>query len=308
MKEIDSIQGLVFKIQRHCLHDGPGIRTLLFLKGCPLQCAWCFNPESQSTRPEVMHFPDKCLGCLECRSVCPRPGAIVVTEQGVTIDRTVCDGCGLCAEACPGGAMSLFGRPMTVAEALEVVLRDRVFYDRSGGGLTLSGGETAGQPDFAAAILERCREEGISTAVETSGLASWPDLRRLVDQADLILYDLKLIDPAEHRRWTGADNDLILANAEKVAASARKMIIRVPLITGVNDSPANLSATAEFVTRRLSNVTEIHLLPYELFGEAKYDRLDRPYRLAGLERPDEETVQACRDLVAGYGLTVRVGG
>ena len=300
--------GLVFKIQRHALHDGPGIRTLVFLKGCPLRCLWCFNPESHSTRPQVMHDPAKCLGCGECGQACPRPDAIEFTNRGVALKRGVCDGCGLCVQACPSGAMTLWGEGMTVAQVMRQVLKDKVFYERSGGGVTLSGGEVAMQPDFAAAVLKSCQENAIHTAIETSGYAPWSSLNKIIQYCRLVLYDLKAMDPVKHLELTGVDNSLILQNARAIANLEVPMIIRVPLIPGCNDSSQNLKATAEFVANHLPGVSELHLLPYEMIGEIKYQRLGRDYALKSLMPPSDEATRQAEEILAPYGLKVQVKG
>ncbi len=300
--------GRVFKIQRHALHDGPGIRTLVFLKGCPLRCLWCFNPESHSTRPQAMHEPAKCLGCGACLEACPLPGAVEMNKSGVLLHHEICNGCGLCAQACPSGAMSVTGGSMSVDQVLSEVLKDRVFYERSGGGVTLSGGEVAMQPDFAGALLQSCRRQGIHTAVETSGYSPWPDLKKIIDFSDLVFFDLKAMDPLKHLELTGVDNGLVLENARSIARSGTPMIIRMPLIPGCNDSEQNIKATGAFVAGQLPGVSELHVLPYEMLGEAKYHKLGRDYALKNLMPPADEATRSVKEMLGSYGLRVQIKG
>jgi pyruvate formate lyase activating enzyme len=224
------------------------------------------------------------------------------------VDHELCNGCGLCIPVCPSGAMRLFGETMNLSEVMREVKKDLVFYRRSGGGVTLSGGEVAMQPGFASAILNSSRELGIHTAIETSGYAPWPSLEKIVRHCDLVLFDLKAMDTMRHRDLTGKDNALILENARAIAGLGRPMIIRMPLIPGCNDTEQNIHDTARFIKEQLPGVNQAHLLPYEMFGEAKYQKLGWDYQLGGLRPPDPDAVQQLADILAGHGLEVSIRG
>ena len=266
--------GTVFDIQRYSIHDGPGIRSTVFMKGCPLRCFWCQNPESQATKPEILLNRNLCTRCGRCAQVCVA-GAGRLSDQGVTIDRDRCIGCGRCVEACLSDARVLAGREMTVDEVMAEVIKDKAMYDNSGGGVTLSGGDPLMQPEFSAAVLRSCKERGLHTAVETCGYASWPVVQSLLDHTDLVLFDIKCIDATKHRDATGKDNRLILDNACRIAA-VKSVRVRMPLIPGFNDSADDVKAVLRFVREELGlDGSSIDLLRYNKFGEAKFDRLDR---------------------------------
>jgi pyruvate formate lyase activating enzyme len=303
------LQGLIFDIRKYTLHDGPGVRTTVFFKGCPLSCLWCCNPESQASRPELVWVAERCLGCDLCLAECPA-GALKTADAGAkAVDRERCERCGRCAERCPGEALNLIGRWVTVGEVLAEVMRDALYFESSGGGLTLSGGEPLAQPDFAAELLRRYKheEKGESTAVETCGHVAWPVFERIAAEVDLFLFDIKHMDPAAHRRLTGRDNRLILENARRLAQAGRALVIRLPLIAGINDPRENLEATADFA-RSLPGVTRIDLLPYHRLGEPKYRRLEREYALGKLPSLPEERVAQVRRILERRGLEVRIGG
>jgi pyruvate formate lyase activating enzyme len=300
---------LIFDIRKYTLHDGPGVRTTVFFKGCPLNCLWCCNPESQVREPELVWIRERCLGCDLCLTVCPQHALGGTEEGGRTIDRERCDRCGQCAERCPGEALNLIGRRMSVEEVLAEVTRDALYFEGSGGGLTLSGGEPLAQPEFAAELLRRYKhdEKGHNTAVETCGFVEWPAVEMLSADVDLFLYDLKHMDPAEHLRLTGRDNRLILENARRLAQAGRTLVIRLPLVAGINDRRENLEATAEFA-RSLVGVTRIDLLPYHRLGEPKYRRLERDCPLNGQPSPSSERVAWVRQILEQQGFEVRIGG
>jgi pyruvate formate lyase activating enzyme len=303
------LTGTIWEIKRYALHDGPGIRTTVFLKGCPLGCLWCCNPESQNGETELSWLEENCLGCDCCLHICPKE-AICRDEEGKRrIRPEVCDLCGLCAERCPGDALQLLGKRVTVDDVLGEVAKDSLFYSRSGGGLTLSGGEPAFQPEFALEILRRYKieERGRHTTIETCGHVPWSHLERVLAYTDLVLYDIKVMDPEEHRRFTGVDNQLILENVVRIAQMEKGLVIRVPLIPGYTDSQENVRRTAEFV-RELPGVEEVHLLPYHRLGEPKYPRLGREYALQGTDVAPPERVDILRRIVQGVGLRVRIGG
>jgi pyruvate formate lyase activating enzyme len=283
--------GIIYNIQRYSIHDGPGIRTTIFFKGCPLRCFWCQNPESQSMKPEIFLNKDNCTLCGRCADACPT-GASTLSERSATIDRSKCIGCGRCAEACPNEARTLVGRQTTVDEIMQEVIRDKKFYDNSGGGVTLSGGEPLAQPEFALSILQSCREAGIHTAIETCGLAAWPTMEKLLEYTDLVLYDIKCVESGKHRAAAGQPNELILENARKIAR-LKPMWVRVPMIPGFNDTIEEVKAITRFVRTELGPI-DINLLAYNKLGEGKYGRLDRP--AVSLQTQDEGFIQKLEDI------------
>ena len=296
--------GVVFNIMRFALHDGPGIRTTVFLKGCPLSCWWCHNPESQDFTPSPMYFANRCRLCYDCVAACSN-GAIRLVD-GKPATSTDCTRCGDCVEACVAGARQLAGQRITVAEVFEECERDVVLFDESGGGVTVSGGEPLSQPDFTEALLAGCRERRIHTALDTCGFADRAVALRVSRYADVVLYDLKLLDSAAHRKYTGVPNETILANLAALTEAGRNLIVRVPLIPGVNDHAENLKALADFVWRL--GLRRIDLLPYHKIGMDKYGRLEREHLLAGVEPlPAAEVSRIARDL-ASRGFTIGIGG
>jgi pyruvate formate lyase activating enzyme len=300
--EGSSVTGTVFSIERYAVHDGGGIRTIVYLKGCPLCCLWCANPEGQAARPEVFVFPERCIACDRCGAVCPQG----VAGPGAGRPPTACEGCGRCAEACPADARRLFGRTMTVEEVLQVVRKDRAFYRRSGGGVTLSGGEPTLQAEFSEALLATCQGQGLDTAIETCGYTSFTSLARLAAHLDLILYDLKHMDREAHRRLTGVPNDRILDNLTRLGAMGVPVLVRVPVIPGYNDGPENLTATAAFVTA-VPSVRAMELLPYHNYGSGKYAHCGREYPLPEVRLPSRERMRELAAIVEAAGVPCRVG-
>ena len=292
-------RGLVFNIQKFSLHDGAGIRTLIFLKGCPLKCGWCANPEGQSRRPELAFNLERCIGvdeCGLCLRACCGPEAITPSADGkIAIDRKQCSDCGDCVEACPSRALGLFGKYMTVGDALKIVEEDSAFYARSGGGLTLSGGEPLMQARFAIDLLKTARDRGIDTAIETTGHCAWDTLEAACRNANRVFYDVKSLDSERHRQETGVDNRLILENLERLRRHFPELTVtvRTPIVPGFNDSPEDVEAIARYL-QRLPGDIEHELLPYHGFGESKYSQLGMSYPLKDLDPPSEQRMAALR--------------
>ena len=311
MKE-DEINGAVLRIEKTSIHDGQGLRTVVFLKGCPLRCQWCSTPESQSGQLEKGYDRNRCTGCGICLTACPT-GAIRLADGGakVWMDPAKCRHCFRCVSKCPQRAMKRYGQMMTAAEAVREIAKDEIFYFHSGGGVTLSGGEPLAQADFAAAILRLCRERGIHTAMETSGFAPWSDLEKVLPWLDVLYFDLKGMDPQLHQHWVGADNQLILGNITRADQSAYpvEIVIRIPLIPGVNDGEDNLAATADFC-RDLKKLHRLEILPYHRLGLSTYRHLGLDYALKELLPPTNESIIAKADFLSRQlpGRPVRIGG
>lgn len=287
---MNSVTGLVFDVKHFAVHDGPGIRTTIFLKGCPLRCIWCHSPESQNPFIEVAFHPELCIGCYACIEVC-QTGALHIGEG--RIRRGLCNRCGRCAETCYSGALAKIGDYVSVENLLIEVEKDDVLYEASGGGVTLSGGEPLAQPQFASALLKASKGRGYHTSLETCGHAEWRVFRRILGDVDLILYDLKHMNPFIHKELTGVDNDLILSNLEKIARSRSSLIVRVPVIPGLNDSSDNVEAMGNFLGAL--DIKTVELLPYHRFGVSKYASLGREYSLSRLEAPTIEKLNWIKD-------------
>lgn len=289
-------RGLVYDIDTFAIHDGPGTRMTVYLKGCPLSCAWCHSPESQRHAQELVLFRDRCTLCGACVRVCPQ-GVHTVTADAHTLDRERCILCGACVEHCPQGALAIKGYWTTAADIITQAVRLKPFLVNARGGITLSGGEPTLQPAFTATVLAGCREQGIHTAVETTAFCQWPVLKSVIDQADLVLMDIKLIDDAAHQRWTGVSNRQILQNAARLAG--RNVQVRVPLIPAITDTVENIRGICRFMND--VGLKRIALLPYNPSAGAKYEWLDRPYRVEG-ESQSPAYLQELRDLAQRAGV------
>lgn len=352
------MQGMIFNIQRYSIHDGPGIRTTVFLKACPLNCWWCHNPESQSPDREVIYYEDRCIGCGTCVRCCPEGALKLIHEEKqsgqtkeiqqnreididkhkhygqtcsgeencknqqdrqrkrVVRDKNKCELCGICIENCPAGAMEMIGQVMTTGEIIEAVEKDIIFYDQSGGGVTLSGGEPLSQFELVRELVDYFHQTGINIAIDTSGYTPWYRLKEIASQVDLFLYDLKFIDSEKHRKYTGKGNERILDNLIKLAnresckneqsKSNYQILGRIPLIPGINDDKDNIEGIGRFFKKQ--QVKQVNILPYHNTGLDKYSRLEREYKLHYLESLSQKRVDFLAGLLRRLGLEVKIGG
>ena len=302
--------GHIFDIKRYSLHDGPGIRTTVFLQGCPLSCWWCHNPESQSMQPYTAYHPQSCLGCEACVETCDQH-ALTLTADGVERDNQLCNACGKCSDACPSEAREFVGKEYEVSALIDIVERDRLYYESSGGGVTFSGGEPLSQVDFLLEALIACGERELHRAVDTSGLAAAKDLLAVAEHTDLFLFDLKVMDDNRHRQTTGVSNAKILQNLALLDANQHRTRVRVPVIPGVNDSVENFAQTAAFLAD-FQHVQQVDLLPYHPTAQDKHVKFDMPWKLNGaaassIERLDERMSELAA-VLHNQPYAVTIGG
>jgi pyruvate formate lyase activating enzyme len=297
-------RGIIFNIQRFSLQDGPGIRTTVFFKGCPLKCAWCSNPESQVFLPEVAHSTALCKQCGECIKVCPNQ-AVSLAERGIRIDRKLCNNCAECLKTCYSGALKVYGTEMTTAEVFGEVEKDVAYYRNSGGGVTLSGGELLSQAGFAISLLRQFKKSGLHTTIDTCGYGERQAMEEILSHTDLVFFDLKHMNGPTHKRVTGISNKRILNNFALVAESGVEVIVRIPVIPELNDSKENISAITKFITP-FKSVKEVNLLPYHRFGVGKYEMLDRPYLMGPGVPQNGQHIEELKNLVVASGFECKI--
>jgi pyruvate formate lyase activating enzyme len=301
------LKGRIFDIKRYAIHDGPGIRTTVFFKGCTLHCQWCHNPEGIYFEQEIMFRPERCEEeCWDCVPRCPKK-AIDEKKSIITIDTKKCDLCGICGDICAYEAVEIVGRDVTVEEIVNEVEKDRIFFDESGGGVTISGGEPLAQNDFLLALLDELKKMDIHTAVDTSGFVSYDVLEEVSKSADLILFDLKVMDEQRHRVFTGESNTLILENLDRLSGNGGDIFIRMPVLKGLNDDEENIQSMMDFL-RSLKKSWPINLLPFHKGGEGKLKRLNKKSPLVEFKTPSEDKMGKIKNTLSSHGFHVKIGG
>ncbi|MFH1634645.1 MAG: glycyl-radical enzyme activating protein [Chloroflexota bacterium] len=298
--------GIIFDIKKFSIHDGPGIRTTVFLKGCPLKCVWCHNPEGISPHPDIHFWEQRCIACGDCAEVCPNEAVSFVEGKRVW-KRDQCARCGACAEACSAEAVQLVGKTMSVPEVMTAIEKDVICYDQSGGGVTFSGGEPLAQPEFLKSLLQACKERYIHTAVDTSGLASPGHFRQILPFTDLFLFDIKLIDEKRHIRYMGVSNKLIHINLRELAQTGKNIIVRIPIIPGINADAENIRQTGEYLAS-LGSIHQVDILPYHHIAADKYRRMGNEYTIAEIQPPSDEQMEHIARQLSEWGFEVTMGG
>ena len=300
--------GIIYDIKRYAINDGPGIRVTVFMKGCPLSCAWCHNPEGISPEMQRVYSPGKCIGCQQCIQTCPEK-ACSMTPEGISVDTRQCTTCGTCAAVCPTTAVEIFGRRVSVDEVVREVEKDRLFFDQSGGGVTFSGGEPLVQADFLLDLLMAFGRRSIHRTVDTTGFAPSETLLKIAAHTDLFLFDLKLIKAEHHKKWTGVSNRRILENIGLLAKSKARILIRIPLINGVNADDDNIQGTAQFLSALPGPPPCVNLLPYHNIMAGKYARLGQSFNEnSTMSAPDKNRIEAAIKTFAQYDIAASVGG
>lgn len=300
-----SIEGIIFDIKRYSIHDGPGIRTTVHMKGCPLSCWWCHNPESQSMIPSVLFREERCIACGSCIKACPN-GAISVKGGALLTDEGLCTGCGECCRVCPSEARELCGKKYTVDELMNMLRKDEPFF-RDGGGVTFSGGEPLMQPEFLIEALKACKTEGYHRAVDTCGFVDMRTILEVAEYTGLFLYDIKHMNPIQHKKYTGVDNVLILKNLEAISEAGASINIRYPFMPGINTDDETINAIGKFVSK-LKGITGVNILPYHTAAKGKHNRWHMDYKLPDLLPPTANQTARAFKILESYGLKVHIGG
>lgn len=303
-------KGNVFNIQKFSIHDGPGIRTTVFLKGCPLACKWCHNPESLSREKQILINHDKCIRCGTCIKICPT-NALYIKEDKLNLNKCLCNYCGDCEIVCIQEAIEVVGKEMTDDEVIAEVEKDKVFYDVTGGGVTFSGGEPFYQPKFLAALVRKAKEKSLHVTIDTSGMTLWENIENVLDYVDLYLYDLKMIDSEKHKKYIGSNNKIILENLKRLDKELDKregsINLRLIMLKGINDSEEDINLILDFISD-LNNISQINLLEYHTMGREKYSRLNLEYEMSGDEKPDDYRLKSIKKIFEKNNYQVVIGG
>ncbi|WP_027634615.1 trans-4-hydroxy-L-proline dehydratase activase [Clostridium hydrogeniformans] len=297
---------IIFNIQKYSIHDGPGIRSTVFFKGCPLKCKWCHNPESQSFEREIMFYVDRCIGCNYCVNECEN-GGLYLEDGNIVFDKEKCLGCGKCCEVCPTNAREFIGKHMTTDAVFHEILKDKIFYDESKGGVTFSGGEPLSQGSDLIDIIKKCKERKIHITLDTSGYASEEILKQVCENVDLVLYDLKVIDNEKHKEYIGVDNKIILENLKILVKLNKRVFVRIPLIPGVNTNKKDIEDYIKFL-KETGGIEEVDILPYHNISSEKYNRLNKEYELKDVEVPSEKMLDEIKEDFEKNGFKVKIGG
>jgi pyruvate formate lyase activating enzyme len=298
--------GIIFDIKRYAIHDGPGIRTTIFFKGCPLSCPWCHNPEGLSGSPQLIHRKQRCIVCGACVDACPN-SALTISDRGPSLERRNCRNCGQCVDVCPADAREIAGTSRSVEELIEFISKDIVFYDESGGGVTFSGGEPMLQYEFLFEILKACGRLGIHRALDTTGYCDTDHLLRIAEETDLFLFDIKMMDPERHRQHTGVSNQKIIRNIEQLAKKGLNITVRIPLLPGINDDHSNIDQVGHLIAS-LPGIDRVDILPYHRHGMEKYKNLEFHNPMPINQATGNGSIERVAKHLQAFGLEVKIGG